>query len=67
MCMSKVRGWPQDRRMPDPWAMQNLLMPQHRDCQGRQMPHKWPRGKGEWAQLELTDALGEGIKLKTVL
>ena len=46
MCMSKARGWPRNRRMPDPWAMQNLLMPQPRDCQGRQMPHSGPGGTG---------------------
>ena len=44
MCMSKARGWPRNRRMPDPWAMQNLLMPQPRDCQGRQMPQSGPGG-----------------------
>ena len=58
MCMSKARGWPRNRRTPDPWTMQNLLMPQTPGLPRQANAPQWPRGNGEWAQLELTDALG---------
>ena len=38
MCISKALGSPQGWQMPDPWAVQNLLMPHLRDWQDRQMP-----------------------------
>ena len=41
--------------MPGPRAAQNLQMPHPRDWKGEQMLRIG--GGGEWAQLELTDAL----------
>ena len=35
---------------------------QPRDWQGGQMPHSCPEGGGDWAQVELTDALPEKAK-----
>ena len=57
MCVSKAQGWPQDRQMPDPWAMQNLLMPTLGTGKVGKCPTVAPGGGG-WAQLELTDELG---------
>ena len=44
--------------MPGPRAAQNLQMPHPRDWKGEQMPRiGGGGGGGEWAQLELNDAL----------
>ena len=47
--------------MPGPRAVQHLQMPHPRDWQGGQMPRSCPEG-GDWAQVELTDALPEKAK-----
>ena len=47
--------------MRGPRAEQNLQMLHPRDWQGGQMPRSSPGGGGDWAQVELTDALTQKL------
>ena len=61
--MSKARDWPGGWQMPGPRAVQHLQMPNPGTDKAGKCPAVARRGGGgDWAQVELTDALPEKAK-----
>ena len=54
--MSKAREWPRGWQIPGPQEMQNLQM-------SRSSLGAGGEGRGSWAQLELTDALTDALRI----